>query len=206
MLCTNCYSDMPAGSTYCTGCSSTALISAGGSSLEDSSSDSIGYSFGYGESNRQVRPAPAVGLAKFRVHPNEQVVATRGYRLLAAFLDVVLNIVTFGFGWFIWFLFIAGRGQTPAKQLMRLRVVRDETGGTTFPTTFFRYYLINLASWLLFPFTVLGLFSLPYAVATIVNIVQGASILLPLVDAAFIFTASRKRLVDRLFRTTVYRF
>ena len=43
-------------------------------------------------------------------------------------LDVALAIVTLGIGWLIWTLIILGRGQTPAKQILDMRVVNAETG------------------------------------------------------------------------------
>jgi len=43
-------------------------------------------------------------------------------------LDVVLAIVTLGIGWLIWALIILGRGQTPAKQILNMRVIDAETG------------------------------------------------------------------------------
>ena len=43
-------------------------------------------------------------------------------------LDTALSIVTLGIGWLIWTLIIMGRGQTPAKQLMHMRVVKVADG------------------------------------------------------------------------------
>lgn len=44
-------------------------------------------------------------------------------RFLAYLLEAVLQTVTLGIGWLIWAAVIAGKGQTPAKQILRLRVV-----------------------------------------------------------------------------------
>lgn len=46
-----------------------------------------------------------------------------GKRLGAAILDNVLMFVTLFIGWLVWQLIIAGRGQSPAKQLLNMRVV-----------------------------------------------------------------------------------
>ena len=54
------------------------------------------------------------------------VLASRGQRLGGFFLELLLAIVTLGIGWLIWSLIVYSRGQTPAKQLLRLRVVRQE--------------------------------------------------------------------------------
>ena len=51
-----------------------------------------------------------------------------GMRLGAFLLDVLLAIVTLFIGWLIWSLIIWGRGQTPGKQLLNMRVVKKDTG------------------------------------------------------------------------------
>ncbi len=52
--------------------------------------------------------------------------ATQGRRFAGFILDVLLSIFTLIIGWLIWFLIIAGRGQTPGKQILKLRVVRED--------------------------------------------------------------------------------
>lgn len=52
--------------------------------------------------------------------------ATQGRRFAGFILDVLLGIVTLLIGWLVWFLIIAGRGQTPGKQILKLRVVRAD--------------------------------------------------------------------------------
>jgi len=37
-------------------------------------------------------------------------------------------VVTLGIGWLIWALVVFGRGQTPAKQVLKMRVVTLRTG------------------------------------------------------------------------------
>lgn len=44
-------------------------------------------------------------------------------RFLAYVLEIALQVVTLGIGWLIWAAIVVGRGQTPAKQLLSLRVV-----------------------------------------------------------------------------------
>ena len=48
-------------------------------------------------------------------------------RLGAYFLEAILVIVTLGIGWLIWAAMIAGGGQTPAKRLLGMRVIRAGT-------------------------------------------------------------------------------
>ena len=51
-----------------------------------------------------------------------------GMRLAAFLLDTLLAVVTLLIGWLVWSLIIWGRGQTPAKQLLNMRVVKKDTG------------------------------------------------------------------------------
>jgi uncharacterized RDD family membrane protein YckC len=50
------------------------------------------------------------------------------HRLGALVLDAVLMGLTFGIGWLIWSLVIWGNGQTPAKQILKIRVYNAENG------------------------------------------------------------------------------
>ena len=43
-------------------------------------------------------------------------------------LEGLLSVVTLGIGWLIWAFVIFGRGQTPAKQVLNMRVVTLRTG------------------------------------------------------------------------------
>jgi len=52
------------------------------------------------------------------------MLASQGQRFGAFLLDLVLVVVTLGIGYLIWSLVVWGRGQTPAKQLLKLRVIR----------------------------------------------------------------------------------
>ena len=54
--------------------------------------------------------------------------STAGKRFGALLLDAVLATVTLGIGWLIWSLVLWGKGQSPAKSLMKMRVVRKDTG------------------------------------------------------------------------------
>lgn len=50
------------------------------------------------------------------------------HRLAGALLDIVFCWLTLGIGWFIWSLVVWGRGQTPGKQIVKLRVYDKTTG------------------------------------------------------------------------------
>lgn len=54
------------------------------------------------------------------------MLASKGRRFGAYLLEIPLTIVTLGIGYLIWMLIVWARGQTPAKQLLKMRVVRLE--------------------------------------------------------------------------------
>jgi uncharacterized RDD family membrane protein YckC len=56
-------------------------------------------------------------------YPPGVTFASPWLRFGAYVLDAVLQTVTLGIGWLIWAAFVVGKGQTPAKQLLRMRVV-----------------------------------------------------------------------------------
>jgi uncharacterized RDD family membrane protein YckC len=68
--------------------------------------------------------------------------ATPARRLGQHLLEFVLIIVTLVIGWIIWSLVIWGDGQTPAMQILKLRVVQLETGkAATWGTMFLREFV-----------------------------------------------------------------
>ena len=141
---------------------------------------------------------------------NTSVLATPGHRIGAYAVDMGLSIVTFGIGWFIWSLVLWNRGQTPAKSLLKLRVL-DETNG-------------NPAKWghmiirqFLIPWTMSLGFNIAYLTFIIVGITSGLnglaitamvlSFLITLgvyiVDFVWLFGEPGKRLVDYWSKTIV---
>ncbi|WP_420619588.1 RDD family protein [Candidatus Poriferisocius sp.] len=56
------------------------------------------------------------------------MLSSRGKRLGGIFLEFLLLTVTLGIGWLLWSLYVYSRGQTPAKQLLKMRVVRVDQG------------------------------------------------------------------------------
>ena len=55
------------------------------------------------------------------------MLATRSQRLGALFLELLLAIITLLIGWLIWSLIVYARGQSPAKQVLKMRVIRLES-------------------------------------------------------------------------------
>lgn len=78
-----------------------------------------------------------------------------GRRLGGLLLDTVLAIVTLGIGWLIWLLVVMGRGQTPAKQLMHMRVVKTDDGtAATWGKMFVREFPAKIVIGFLAAFTI----------------------------------------------------
>jgi uncharacterized RDD family membrane protein YckC len=71
-------------------------------------------------------PSPTGGMVQSG--PVGAPLSSAGKRFGAYLLEALLYIVTLGIGWLIWSLIIWGNGQTPAKALLKMRVVRTDTG------------------------------------------------------------------------------
>ena len=56
------------------------------------------------------------------------VLATPQHRLGAVAVDIGLIFATTFIGWGIWSLIVWGKGQTPGKQLLKVRVLNEPTG------------------------------------------------------------------------------
>jgi uncharacterized RDD family membrane protein YckC len=54
--------------------------------------------------------------------------SSRGKRFGSFLLDGLLFFVTLGIGWLVWDIVLWGRGQSPAKQILHMRVVDLKTG------------------------------------------------------------------------------
>ena len=52
--------------------------------------------------------------------------ASQGRRLAGAVLDGAIFTLTLGLGWIIWYLVAARGGQSPAKRLLGMRVIRED--------------------------------------------------------------------------------
>jgi uncharacterized RDD family membrane protein YckC len=67
-------------------------------------------------------------------------------RLAQFFLDIFLSIITLGIGWAIWSLFTYSNGQTPAMQILKLRVYDATTGKVVrWRHMFLRVWLLPIA-------------------------------------------------------------
>jgi len=74
-------------------------------------------------------PASAPGPASSRTPlPPGVEISGVGRRLGGYALDGLLSIVTLFIGWLIWSLIVWNRSQTPAKQLLKMKTVKIDTG------------------------------------------------------------------------------
>ena len=82
---------------------------------------------------------------QFLVAPQGVEAAGIGRRVAAYLLDIVLFFVTLIIGYIIWWLFTLSNGQTPAKQLLKIRVMRVDGTASDWGWTFVREFVVNSA-------------------------------------------------------------
>jgi uncharacterized RDD family membrane protein YckC len=79
------------------------------------------------------------------------VKATPQHRLGAVVLDSVFCVLTFYIGYIVWALIVWGQGQTPGKQILKIRVYSADTGRpATWGHMAVRQFLIPIAFSFLF--------------------------------------------------------
>ena len=126
--------------------------------------------------------------------------ASLKHRLAQLCLEYGLFIVTLGVGYIVWFWISLGNGQTPGKQVLKLRVYNATNGkpaqwGHMFIRELGLYFAIGIATlvpaFLLYPGALLTVFDLIYYVVI-------------LADILWIFKGGkRQRLVDVICKTDV---
>lgn len=146
------------------------------------------------------------------------VKATPQHRLGAVVLDAVFCALTFYIGYFVWALIVWGQGQTPGKQILKIRVYSADTGrNASWGHMAVRQFLIPIAFSLLFwvPIAFLGGFSallsdpmsqgsLESGIGVLGVILYLLAIAAQLTDAFWILKGdSRRRLTDYWARTDV---
>ena len=77
------------------------------------------------------------------VAPRGVKIAGLGRRIIAYILELVLFVVTLGIGYLIWWLFTLRNGQTPAKQLLGIRVIHTDGRPSKWGWTFLREFGIK---------------------------------------------------------------
>ena len=113
--------------------------------------------------------------------PEGTVLSSLGKRFGGALLTGVLIVVTLGIGYLIWAAIAYGKGQTPAKQILKMYVIDTETG---LPATWGKMFVRNVV--------IDGLLnSITFSVFW-------------LVSSIWIFTnPERQRLTDKMVKTIV---
>ncbi|MGA0866763.1 MAG: RDD family protein [Candidatus Nanopelagicaceae bacterium] len=137
------------------------------------------------------------------------------HRLGGYFLDLALALVTLGIGWVIWSLVVWRNGLTPAKQILKMRVVAEESRtNATWGHMAIRQFLIpvtfSIPGWLLLqlgdstPVVTDGFSSDPLegeGLSTLGNVLSFA---ITLIDGLWIFKdGQRKRVTDLWAKTIV---
>lgn len=129
--------------------------------------------------------------------------ASSGHRIGATAVDAGLYVVTLGLGWFIWNLVTMAKGQSPAKSILKLRVInianrQPANWGHMFirqvliPAALSIFYLIPYYFWIYkgfstdvnpFAFVTLGICFLLYLAVSIT-------------DFVWLFGPQKRRLLD----------
>lgn len=126
------------------------------------------------------------------------LLATPQHRLGAVAVDIGLIFATSFIGWGIWSLIVWGRGQTPGKQLLKVRVLNEPTGKpATWGQMLIRQILIGWA--LAAPYTIAFLFNyLNFSQAAFIGISACLILLIALhiVDIVWVFGPTHRRLID----------
>ena len=139
---------------------------------------------------------------------SDTVLASPGHRIGAIAVDLGLYIVTLGFGFFIWNAKVMSQGQTPGKQLLKVRVmsetnkkpatwghmfIRNVLITSTMSLPFFVPYYVWLFKGFAFNLTGVVLMSICFLIYLVILIV----------DVIWLFGSKRKRLVDYWAKTYV---
>lgn len=120
MFCRDCGLEQPSGAAYCRRCGTHAAAPAvATAAFGGGYAATAGYAPSLPATND--RPAAIAGLDP------SITLCSAGRRLGAYLLDGLLVVVTLVVGWLIWSFVLYRRGQTPAKQLLKMRVVHKQT-------------------------------------------------------------------------------
>jgi uncharacterized RDD family membrane protein YckC len=139
------------------------------------------------------------------------VKASPQHRLAGLALDAVLVLVTFYIGYIVWALIIWGQGQTPGKQILRMRVYAQETSKpATWAHMAIRQFLIPLTIGLagLVPLFLVGGIGasldpdLTDATAVLIVLLYFATLVFQLVDAFWILKGDERRRITDIWAKT----
>jgi uncharacterized RDD family membrane protein YckC len=132
-------------------------------------------------------PTPPGPLPEVASLSNEYRYASFQSRLGAITLDTLIYFFTLGIGWTIWAFIVRGKGQTPGKKILKLRVLNFETGAV--PT---RWHM-----------TIRDFF-VPHALAIASFLTAGlAGIAWGITETIFYFTKNKRTFRDHWVKTVV---
>lgn len=139
---------------------------------------------------------------------SKPVLATPGHRIGAIAVDIGLYIVTFGIGYFIWNLIVMAQGQSPGKQLLKVRVMSEVTNKpANWGHMAIRNFLIPMAMALpfLLPYYVWVFkdFSSNLSGIVLLGLSFGIYVAILILDIVWLFGSKRKRLIDYWAKTFV---
>jgi len=127
------------------------------------------------------------------------------HRLGGKAVDYAMYSVTFGIGWLIWSLVVWGQGQTPGKQIVKLRVYnKTNLKKVTWGHMALREFALPITPSIIFWISIVSSGGLENLSDTFVGIVVVALIVVFLMDSFWIFMdGKRNRLVDVIAKTDV---
>ena len=139
---------------------------------------------------------------------SKPVLATPGHRIGAIAVDIGLYIVTFGIGYFIWNLIVMAQGQSPGKQILKVRVMSEVTNKpANWGHMAIRNFLIPMAMALpfLIPYFVWVFKDFSYNLSGVVllGLSFGIYVAILILDIVWLFGSKRKRLIDYWAKTFV---
>jgi uncharacterized RDD family membrane protein YckC len=126
------------------------------------------------------------------------VLATPQHRLGAVAVDIGLIFATSFIGWGIWSLIVWGKGQTPGKQLLKVRVLNEPTGKpATWGQMLIRQVLIG---WVLAaPYTfAYGFYAINLNQTALFGLVACILLLIAfyVLDVVWVFGPKHRRVID----------
>ncbi len=74
---------------------------------------------------------------------HDHTLATYLQRGFALLLDIILVPLTLFIGYFIWWLIVLGKGQTPGKQILGIRVIKDTGEDCGWGIMFVREFIVK---------------------------------------------------------------
>jgi uncharacterized RDD family membrane protein YckC len=139
---------------------------------------------------------------------SELVLASPGHRIGAIAVDCGLQIVTLYIGHFIWTLIVMAQGQTPGKQVLKVRVMSMEKNKpATWGHMAIRNYLVPLTMSLPFmvPYYIWIFKGFPGNISGIVlmGLCLGIYLSILVLDFVWLFGPKRRRLLDYWAKTYV---